>query len=186
MPTATADKNQLMFTDIKYATVKKWGDYEEKVKWKLAQDAKNRGFILQIVKFTYDVRWVENNNLLTPEELFESQASWSTYSELWLISAGKNQPAATLNQDHFVFNSMEDTYGWIKEAGVACFFESNKDATDIGFAKNSDCPAGSFMFSKKGEYNPEAAVKTPVIEHLVHVAWDKNGNAKIVEEIPKP
>ncbi|WP_392384213.1 hypothetical protein [Marinomonas primoryensis] len=41
MPAVTANNNELNFTDITYTTVEKWGDYKEKVKWKLSENAKN-------------------------------------------------------------------------------------------------------------------------------------------------
>ncbi|WP_392384185.1 hypothetical protein [Marinomonas primoryensis] len=185
MPAVTANNNELNFTDITYTTVEKWGDYKEKVKWKLSENAKNRGFVLQVVTFTYEVRWVENDALLTVDELFGSQAGWTNYSELWLISANKKQPADTLNQDHFIFNSMEETYGWIKETGKAYFFESDKTPEDLGFSINADCPAGIYMPSQKGSYDPGiGAIKTATIDHLVYVTWDKTRRATLIEEKP--
>ncbi len=184
MPAVTADNNELQFTDVKKTEVKKWGDYKQKVKWKLKENAKNRGFIVQVVTFTHEVRWVDNDKVLTDQELFDQQAGWLNYSELWLVSANKDQPAGTLNQDHFCFTSFEDTYGWIKEEGVAYFFESGAKAKDLGFQVNKDCPAGEYMPSKKGTYNPRNVVKTASINHKVHVKWDKTGSAQVVSELP--
>lgn len=180
----TADKNKLGFTGVVKTTVQQWGDYKEKVKWKLENKAKNRGFVLQVVKFTWDIKWVSNNIALTAKEVMGTAESWANYSELWLISANNEAPSGTLNQDHFIFESIKDTYGWMKEEGTAYFFESAETAQKLGFSVNLLCPAGQYMPSKQGVYDPGVVVKTPSIDHLVHVSWIADGTAKLVEEKP--
>jgi len=192
MANKPANENTLKFTDVKYAkdNLGVWGKYAEKVKWKLEFKAKNRGFVLQVVKFNWVIKWASNDQLLTTTEISSAMGrdmnTWKEYSELWLISQGNQTPSSTLNQDHFSFGGIQNTYGFMEETGEAYFFESSDTPEGLGFSKNPYCPAGEYMPSKQGVYVPGTPInKTATINHKVKVTWDKSGTTTLDEEIPK-
>ncbi len=188
-----ASQNELKFINIQYAEGRlgNWGAYKEKVKWKLNSKASKKGFVLQVVTFKWDIKWVSNNQPLTQSEIDDAMGRdmgvWNEYSELWLISASKQEPAGTLNQDHFTFGGIPQTYGSMTETGKAYFFESDQTPDTLGFSKNPDCPAGAYMPSKQGVFIPsEPIVRTPnTLDHKVAVTWNNSGSTTLVEEIPK-
>ena len=179
---ASAQHNSLGLVVVKPTEVKKWGDYSQTIKWKLGKKTKKRGYILQVIEFDYEIRWVENDSLLTEKEVFEKEKEWHTYTELWKISANKDQPAPTLNTDLFQFISIEETYGFMKETGKAYFFETDSTETDMGFGKHQYSPASRYIFSKIGVYNPATTDKTNTIKRVIYVKWDKAGKTTIIED----
>lgn len=178
----SADENELQFADVESATVKKWGDFEAKLKWRLKHEAKSDGFILQVVTITYRIYWVNEDGkcgeLLTKEEVFNDVTDWETYSEVWPVDEGEERPSGSWDGDVFSFESIEGTCGWYRQEGVAYFFESDNTAKQMGFRKHpqGQCPAGSLP-AQKGVYHlPDAALKTPHVTRSVEVHWNEKGD----------